>query len=146
MRDILLSQSPAVHGVLVNQAQLTIRRIERPHSTPPSELLGPELGDAPNAWSNFGIAQSNSNPVAHGRLYGLITPFVDHSTLPNGNHAVPTKASRSTLVSHSIGIRTRHPPDQTAQDVIESGAPEAVDDSRTSVGPPTAPPPYSQID
>ena len=152
VRGIALPQPSAAHGVLqllVSQAQLTIRRTERPHPTSPSGLLGPEFGDAPNAaWSNFfDVSQSNSNTVVQGPLHDRITPFVDHLILPNGNQAMPAKAPRSAGASRSEGITgTGHQADETARDEMNSGTLQAFNSSRVSVGHSVAPPPYSQIE
>ena len=145
---MLLWQSSAAHGILVSQAQLTIRRTERPHPTSPSGLLGPEFDDAPNAWNNFSnVAQSNSDTMVQATLHGRITPFVDHLTFSNGNQAMPTKASWSAGASHPKSITgVRHQADETAKDGMNSGALPALNDSRISVGHFMAPPPYSQIE
>ena len=142
--------------------QLTVCRAECPQPAPPSELLGPELGDAPDPTTNVDATvvqlHLDVNSGAAAAELGSITPFMKHyhsvSPSPDAALSLPRKGSAGTSRARSAGIvLAGDPPGFTAaaQDGMDADRdPHQTsirrdDDARRSVGHSTAPPPYSQV-
>ena len=135
---------------------------ECPQATPPSDILGPELGDAPNFGSNndgveiVAPAQLDSDAAAvvvRRQRYGVITPFVKRyqSISTSAVAATPAMVSVGTSCPASVGpsIIPGRPTDGTAQDgpwMDSGGAYEVTNDDSSGIADSIAPPPYSQID
>lgn len=133
---------------------------ECPQATPPSDILGPELGDAPNFGSNNDVVEIVAQPdsdaaavVVRPRRYGVITPFVKRyqSISSSAVAATPAMVSVGTSCPASVGPSIIHgrPTDGTAQDgpgIDSGGAYEVMNDDSSGIADSIAPPPYSQID